>query len=359
MFMLAGCGEQTVIEDKVAEAYISANIDSEYERVFKDMGLGNIFDYDLKLTRADETLVSIWLEGYKHGQKIQEHPLIELTYGASLEQASEGQIGLGIIKGAEGTSMFIYSPHVRALPQVIDFDLFTSGVSQWSYTIGSEEVALNLGETTLLAVYIEQEMQDSIAMMRPYDFQNDEAERAIKENTAVLLLKIKVEGIDVSRDEGFNQSIKPFTNVDEVAEDIAADEYAEQLIGEWHGSAFVAAGYAQRYHFYNNGKFIYRASEMDGETRIRSIRGIWSVDHDTLSLNINEIDEIIGGEEVPASGSVGTEFEIVDGELVTKSVDYEETYRLGPIEEDSEVLRPKIVIDGVSFWRHSQNPDFY
>lgn len=137
------------------------------------------------------------------------------------------------------------------------------------------------------------------------------------------------------------------------------DEYAEQLIGEWHGSAFVAAGYAQRYHFYDNGKFIYRASEMDGETRIRSIRGIWSVDHDTLSLNINEIDEIIGGEEVPASGSVGTEFEIVNGELVTKSVDYEEIYRLGPIEEKSELMRPKIEIDGVTFWRHSQNPDFY
>lgn len=194
LLMISGCSEQTVKEDKVAEAYISANIDSEYERVFKDIGLGNIFDYDLKLTRADESLVSLWVEGYKHGRRIQELPLMELTYGLDLDQESEGQLGLGIIKGIEGTSMFMYSPHAKALPEVIGHDLFTSGVSKWSYAIGSEEVALSFGETKLLAVYTEQEMQDSVAVMKYYDYQDDDVEQAIiNENTAVLLLKIKVE----------------------------------------------------------------------------------------------------------------------------------------------------------------------
>lgn len=91
---LVGCSKDSDKEDKVA--YITANSNSEYENVYKDLGLGILYDFDYELPFADQSWVNIWIEGYSNGRKMEPFHLTELSYGHSPELNEEGHMGLGL-----------------------------------------------------------------------------------------------------------------------------------------------------------------------------------------------------------------------------------------------------------------------
>ena len=190
---IVGCGNGTISEVEHA-AYISVNENSQYEKTFKDLNLGILYDYNLKVNNADKSWVNVWVEGYQNGEKVDPFHLTELSYGQSPNQVNEGSLVFGIINpNSEDASIFISSPsgevHRVLQPTGIKDGIFKKGMgSTWGYAIGSEPIALESGETKIIGVYRQANS------FRTYDYQDmDSIDRMINEDKGLLLLKIKVE----------------------------------------------------------------------------------------------------------------------------------------------------------------------
>lgn len=193
MAINVGCNSKSN-DNKIA--YISANVNSKYETTFKELSLGFLLDFNLKLPKADKSWVTIWVEGYSGGKPVEPFHLIELSYGISPKEVEEGSIGFGMIdsyneeKFNEEKLLFLYSPYVKARPHNIDDNFFIDfGASTWDYAIGNEKITLESGQELILGVYRQVEKS-----LRTYDYQNlDSINQMIDEDITVLLLKIKVE----------------------------------------------------------------------------------------------------------------------------------------------------------------------
>ena len=145
LILSSGC---TKPSDKTAT--ISANSDSEYVNTFGDLGLGILLDFDFRLPDADKRWVTIWVEGYKDGEKVPD-PITELSYGLSPKQVTKGNVGFGIINpNTDEPLLFLYAPGLSIPPHKIEKNNFSDGVRTWDYAIGDKKVGLKLGETNLL-----------------------------------------------------------------------------------------------------------------------------------------------------------------------------------------------------------------
>lgn len=174
-------------------AYVSVNTKSTYQKTFEELDLGLIFDYYLKLPRADESWVQLWVEGYSDGQQI-EPELSILEYGQSVNQEEEGNIGVGIINpNNEERQVFLYGPNVSITPHTINQDIFlTEGISSWDYAIDNKQVGLAPGEEKIIAVY-----RQSAGNMNAYSYEDEESiDKMIQEDAVVILLKIRVDEIE-------------------------------------------------------------------------------------------------------------------------------------------------------------------
>ena len=69
------------------------------------------------------------------------------------------------------------------------------------------------------------------------------------------------------------------------------------LIGFWHGSRAMPAGFAERYIFFNNFEYSFFASQMENFNRERAHSGNWRIVGDTLELSISQKQILVGGEE--------------------------------------------------------------
>ncbi|MDF2803217.1 MAG: hypothetical protein K0S61_3120 [Anaerocolumna sp.] len=185
-----GCSSDKGNNDKIA--YITSKADSEYANTFKDLQLGILFDFDLKLLNADKSWVDIWVEGYRDGKAVEPFHLTQLSYGHSPVQVEEGQMGFGIINPNSNEPLFfLYSEGIKVGPHRIEYDFFVeSALSSWSYAIGSETIGLESGEELILAVY----RQGEESLRAGYEYQDiDAVNTMINESKTVLLLKIKIE----------------------------------------------------------------------------------------------------------------------------------------------------------------------
>ena len=172
--------------DKIA--YVSASTDSIYEKTFKDLRLGMVFDFNLRLPAADKSWVDLWVEGYQDGKPI-EGSMAQISFGSSPNESVEGHMGFGIIApGNDKTEFFLYAPSCSQPPVLIDEEFFKRYAgSGGSYAIGNETIGLKAGEERVLAVY---RKADAFPM---YDL-NDPALQVqlINEKGTVFLFKIKV-----------------------------------------------------------------------------------------------------------------------------------------------------------------------
>lgn len=189
LLVVSGCSNQSNKEEKIA--YISANVNSEYEKVFKKIGLGILFDFNLKLPHANRSWVTVWVEGYKNGGDEPIH-LTEMSYGLSPNKVEEGHMGFGIINpNSDNPSFFLYSPSGSITPHNIDENFFYKEgiIRSWDYAIGNETISLETEETKILAVY-----RVGKNSLQTYDYQEmNSIKQMIDEDLTVLLLKIKVE----------------------------------------------------------------------------------------------------------------------------------------------------------------------
>ncbi|WP_099159250.1 hypothetical protein [Virgibacillus ndiopensis] len=179
-------------EEEVGVAYISIDEDSGYRSTFKELNLGKVYDFEFKLMQADKSWVTIWVEGYRNGEKIKPIHLTNLSYGLSPNKVDDGHLGFGIINPQNKNPLFfLYAPGVNLQPHQIENDILDSKMAgTWNYAIGDEETKLELGKTRILGAYrqVEKSYKSS------YDFDDPDAvKQMIKEDKTVLLLKIKVE----------------------------------------------------------------------------------------------------------------------------------------------------------------------
>jgi hypothetical protein len=189
MVFNVGCSRESSNKNKIA--YISSNTDSAYEKTFKELQLGILFDFDLKLTNADKSWVDIWVEGYHNGKAVEPFPLTQLSYGLSPAQVEEGHMGFAIINpNSSEAQFFLYSKGIKTAPHNIDNNFLSKeGIRSWDYAIGDKAIGLESGEEMVLAVY----RQGEESLRAGYNYQDtDSINNMINEDTTVILLKIKV-----------------------------------------------------------------------------------------------------------------------------------------------------------------------
>ena len=130
---------------------------------------------------------------------------------------------------------------------------------------------------------------------------------------------------------------------------------AQAYIGLWHASSVLGSGFSERLALNDDYTFLWAASEMDGLERARFRSGTWTVNKGNLWLTVEEEVRWEGGQEVPALGSMATETEIVDAEVVTSKLTTPvvEEYELSlvEVEKDAEVFdRKTVTIGGIRYW---------
>ena len=135
------------------------------------------------------------------------------------------------------------------------------------------------------------------------------------------------------------------------AERIPADSLA--YAGLWHASQALGSGFSMRLALNEDHTFLWAASEMDGLERARFRSGTWTIESGKLRLMVGEEVRLEGGREIPALGSMATETEIVDYEIVINKLTNPkvEEYELGLMEKDTEIFDNRTVtIGGVRYW---------
>lgn len=69
----------------------------------------------------------------------------------------------------------------------------------------------------------------------------------------------------------------------------------EQLVGIWQCTHEIAAGWNETFRFFPNGTVIWNANQMDDEKRLIERRGKWSLEGNSLRVELTEETVLVGG----------------------------------------------------------------
>lgn len=132
-----------------------------------------------------------------------------------------------------------------------------------------------------------------------------------------------------------------------------ADPGREKLQGIWQQSPGMGAGWANRYHFYPSGTFHFYPNEMTCiEEKIEKI-GTWKVKDSQLTLFT--IKQIIKNYETGTNGFCHR----LDTKQVLLSDAIVEQLALGEYGTREGEPYPSITLNGVQFWKFSDNATSY
>ena len=136
------------------------------------------------------------------------------------------------------------------------------------------------------------------------------------------------------------------------------------LVGIWHASPVVAAGYVDMVWFFPDGGFRYAANQMDWGTRLRALEGRWQLQDNVLTIEVRSRTAILGGYVAEPYASAGGEFIIEGGTTVTITPDRYETLRfpvrfrkLAASESPTRQNEALLQMGFWSFWPFSKDPD--
>lgn len=126
----------------------------------------------------------------------------------------------------------------------------------------------------------------------------------------------------------------------------------QRLIGIWQESPSMAAGWADRYHFYANHRFHYLPSEMIVEGKVTEKIGKWEHRDSKLILRVSlEItsDRTHEGEIISDINRTHRIYEIPEVEILS----------LYFLEADDGNLYPSVMIGKEKYYRFSSDPSRY
>jgi len=143
-------------------------------------------------------------------------------------------------------------------------------------------------------------------------------------------------------------------------------EDATILIGTWQDVPSIGSMDRQRYHFFEDGNYIFEYSQYDLETRLLSEIGVWSLENSFLNLIIFEKVTIEGGEkstEPLLPGDEFNEFAIINGTIRIIELDppVKEEHKLSDFFQDNENSPGywTMMISKTRYWKYSDSPDTY
>jgi len=157
--------------------------------------------------------------------------------------------------------------------------------------------------------------------------------------------------------------IKLFESAHKKTQAVYIDD--DQLIGIWHVSPIVAAGYGELIYFYPDHTFKITANQMDWGSRLSSISGTWSIEVNALVLEVTEKCILTGGEIVEGYASCASDFAIEGGtsEIVTVSPSETRIYPISEIVTDDlggalgqGASMQRIMIGTTHFWLFCNDP---
>lgn len=135
------------------------------------------------------------------------------------------------------------------------------------------------------------------------------------------------------------------------------------LVGVWQNAPNIASGWSETYQFFSDSTFVFNSSQMECDNRLLSYSGTWTFSPPyTLTLSINSHTIIVGGELVEATGSCGSEFEIIDGIIKTESLQKTEikSIKLSDFYIDTDNLDLQtLMFDKVRYWKMNSDPNAY
>lgn len=194
LILAAGCTANAEADNEdLAIAIVSPVHDSIHEQTFKEIGLGELWNYHLKLPDASNSWVRIWVEWYRNGQ-LQDQHLVELAYGLGPQQVEEGLFGIGLMNLQENSkAISLYSNGISLHPRVLPELLASEGIrGAVSFYAVDEEVKLAPGEPLLLGGY-----RATAGIIETLDYQGHEAiTKMIERDIELLLFKIVVDYAD-------------------------------------------------------------------------------------------------------------------------------------------------------------------
>jgi hypothetical protein len=128
---------------------------------------------------------------------------------------------------------------------------------------------------------------------------------------------------------------------------------AAPYVGLWHASPVLGSVWAERFMFGNNGSFVWAASQMDSEARIRYLFGAWEVQGESLALDAAlmlcaDAGELAAGDLLGGSAPKGAL-------LVPYAISERFAMPLAGPEIDPGMLPERemrtVAIDGKKYWR--------
>ena len=144
-------------------------------------------------------------------------------------------------------------------------------------------------------------------------------------------------------------------------------EETTMMIGTWHEVPFIGSADSQRYHFFPDGKYIFEYSQYDTEKRILSKTGTWTFENGLLTLIVNSMVTVEGGEESAESllpGDDNNEYAIINGTIRIVDIKTPESeeyilenfyYDIGNTPGDYLT----VLFNETRYWKYTDDPSVY
>ncbi len=146
---------------------------------------------------------------------------------------------------------------------------------------------------------------------------------------------------------------------DVVKSDNTENNMRNELIGIWHASPSLGAGWNNVFVLNEDNSFKLYYSQFDEEKRTIDMSGKWNISEGRLILNVSQKTIVEGGELADASPSATSKYQIVNGTVKVEKLEPAVImeYSLGQlVEADDSPYEHKMLIDGEYYYKISDEP---
>jgi len=132
----------------------------------------------------------------------------------------------------------------------------------------------------------------------------------------------------------------------------------KKLIGIWNDAPVLASGWGNAWQFFPNGTVLYRYNTMDCDERNILKLGSWKLEGATLSVSLNTLGYLRGGELIEATGSCASDYELIHALPTLQKMEETETLTFTGVKPvfDAEFERDFIKLDDKRYWKLNVDP---
>lgn len=143
--------------------------------------------------------------------------------------------------------------------------------------------------------------------------------------------------------------------------DTAALNKKSILVGTWQDGSNVGESMGQRYHFFQDGSFIFDYSLYDEAKTTLSESGKWILNDNKLTLEVMKKVTVVGGEKGKPSSKASSDYAIINGKIkiITlappQKVEYATT--AFSIDNEKSIGWYTFSIEGTQYWKSNSDPN--